>query len=245
LIPPTWERIIPGISQTTLFAPVPDKDIEVPVLAVRIDPTLVNFQVLYDADEPRTLDDWRVLSGADLVVNGGFFSGENRPVGRLIIDGELFGAPFGSDGRIGTPGLFTVLDDQAAIFALGHGDYNPRGLRFDQAIEAYPILLLPGRTVFYPEPKGDDPARRARRTVIAIDPEGQVVVIVVDYAIFTLRELALWLAASNLTLDMALNLDGGRSSGLILEAGEVDRVIPSYVPLPIVLAVSERHITGP
>jgi len=245
LTPPTWDAIAPGISQTTLFAPVPDEDFEVPVLAIRINPALVNFQVLYNADKPRNLDDWRVLAGADLVVNGGFFSGDNRPVGRLIINGELYGAPFGTEGRIGTPGLFAVLDDQATIFALGHGDYNPRGMRFDQAIEAYPILLLPGRTVFYPEPPEDDPGRRARRTVIGIDSDGQVVILVVDYAIFTLRELALWLAVSKLPLDMALNLDGGRSSGMILQAGGVQQVIPSYVPLPIVLAVSERRVTNP
>ena len=245
LPPPVWENVAPGFSQTTLYAPVPDEDIEVPVLAVRIDPALVNFQVFYDAEEPRNLDDWRVLAGADLVVNGGFFSGDNRPVGRLIIDGVLYGAAFGTEGRIGTPGLFAVLDDQASIFALGYGNYTPRGLRFDQAIEAYPVLLLPGRTVFYPEPPADDPGRRARRTVIGIDPDGQVVILVVDYAIFTLHELALWLASSNLTLDMALNLDGGRSSGLVFQAGGITEIIPSYVPLPIVLAVSERRITSP
>jgi len=230
----------PGIARTTLWVNAPEEDFQVPVTAVRINPALVSFQVFYDAETPRTIEEWHTLIHADLVVNGGFFSGDNRPVGRLIMDGYLYGSPFGTEGRIGTPGLFAILDDAASIYALGYADYNPRGLRFDEAIEAYPMLLLPGRTVAYPNPPEEKPGQRARRTVIGIDEEGQVIILVVDYAIFTLRELANWLAMSNLPLDMALNLDGGRSSGMVLSAGGVYDVTPSYVSLPIVLAVFPR-----
>lgn len=240
LPPPDWEALTPGIAWTTLWVEAPEEAVQVPITAVRIDPALTSFQVFYDAEEPHTIEEWHGLINADLVVNGGFFSGDNRPVGRLIIDGYLYGAPFGTEGRIGTPGLFAVLDDAASIYALGYADYNPRGLRFDEAIEAYPMLLLPGRTVAYPNPPPERPGQRARRTIIGIDEEGQVIILVVDYSIFTLRELANWLATSNLPLDMALNLDGGRSSGMVLSTGGVYDVTPSYVSLPIVLAVFRR-----
>lgn len=203
--------------------------------ALRLDPERVAFRVLYDG-EARTVEEWRSLTGANIVVNGGFFSGDNRPIGRLVIDGELIGSPLDPEARIGVPGLFTVLDGEPEIYALGRSHYSPRGLRFDQAIEAYPLLLLPGRQPTYPSHPGV-PGTRARRTVIGMDGEGRVVIVLIDGPILSLTELSRWLAGSNLNLDVALNLDGGRSSGMVVDVGDEHTVIPSYVPLPIVLAV--------
>ena len=55
---------------------------------------------------------------------------------------------------------------------------------------------------------------------------------------FTLHSLSAYLVQSDLDLDVALNLDGGPSSGMLL--AEPFEVIPAYSPLPIVITVSER-----
>lgn len=234
--PPAWSALAPGISRAFLPVPIPDiPDAEFSIYALRIDPRLVNFEVVYDGTA-RTMADWQALTQAQIVVNGGFFSGDNRPIGRLVIDGELYGAALDPLERIGVPGLFTVIDGEVAIYSLGRSTYTPRGMQFDQVIEAYPMLLLPGRRPAYPVDDGP----RARRTVIGIDEAGYVVILLIDGPLFSLTELSRWLAASNLNLDVALNFDGGRSSGLAVDAGGEQVVVPSYVPLPIVLAVTPR-----
>lgn len=219
-----------------MFAPVPDTALSEPVYALRLNPALVSFSVLYDP-EPRSIAEWLTQTGAAAVVNGGFFTGDHRPIGRLVIDGVLFGAPLDYTEKIGVPGLFAVLDNTAEIYALGRSSYTPRGMRFDQAVEAYPVLVLPGRQPAYPQNVG----HRARRTVIGIDDRGYVVIALIDSPIYTLYELAQWLAASNLNLDIALNLDGGRSSALAVGIPGEEKVYEAVVPLPIVIAIEPRR----
>jgi uncharacterized protein YigE (DUF2233 family) len=238
--PPAWNTVAPGIGQRYVPVELPGTSAPAYMYALRIDPDAVTFRVHYDPAQPRSVEEWQAETGALAVFNGGFFSGSNRPVGRIIVDGELFGAPlyptlYGDDS-VSIPGIFTVVDGAAEIYALGRTTYNPRGLRFDQAAESYPMLLLPGRQPAYPE----DTGREARRTIIALDEQGNVIVLVIDWSYFTLYELARWLADSDLRLYTALNLDGGRSSGLAVNMPGEQTVIPAYVPLPIVIAVYPR-----
>jgi uncharacterized protein YigE (DUF2233 family) len=240
-LPPAWNVAAPGIGQRYVPVELPGSSAPAYMYALRFDPDAVTFQVHYDPAQPRSIEEWATETGALAVFNGGFFSGNNRPVGRIIIDGELFGTPlyptlYGDDS-ISIPGIFTVIDGAAEIYALGRSTYNPRGLRFDQAVESYPMLLLPGRQPAYPE----DTGRAARRTVIALDEQGNVIVLLIDWSYFTLYGLSHWLAASDLSLYTALNLDGGRSSGLAVNMPGEQIVIPAYVPLPIVIAVYPRE----
>lgn len=234
--PPAWQWLAPGLAQAQVPIPIPEMDnVMFYAYVVRIDPELATFRVFHDG-LARDIEDWQSLTRGQVVVNGGFFSGDNYPVGRLVMDGGLIGRALDPEQRIGVPGLFTVLDGEVAIYALGRSTYTPRGLRFDQAIEAYPLLLLPGRQPAYPA-SPDDPGTRARRTVVGLDEEGHVIIMVIDGPVLSLYELSHWLAESNLNLDIALNFDGGRSSALAVQAGGERTVIPAYVPLPIVLAV--------
>jgi len=52
---------------------------------------------------------------------------------------------------------------------------------------------------------------------------------------FSLHELAVWLTESNLALDIALNLDGGYSTGLWIRGR--DDQIDSLETLPAVIVV--------
>ncbi len=235
-VPLTWQWIGIGVERTYVPVVIPNLDALDHVYALRFDPSRVGFQVLHEPGEAYSIDEWREKSGAPIVVNGSFFSGANHPVGRIVIDGQLYGSPldYGYDS-IGMPGVFTVLDDVPEIYALGRmaSSYSPQGFRFDQAMECYPMLLLPGSQPAYPTETG----KTARRTVIAIDNDGNVVVLLIDSPIFTLHQLSEWLAKSGLNLDIALNLDGGRSSGLSISLGEEERRFSSVVPLPIALGI--------
>lgn len=237
LPPPDWQPLGRGISQAHLPVTIPGRDDGAVfwVYALRLDPDRVDFRVFHDT-KARSIEAWHAVTGADVTVNGGFFFSSYAPQGRLVIDGEMIGTALDPSARIGVPGLFGVLDGDVTITSLGRSEYTPRGMRFDQAVEAYPMLLLPGRQPAYPPRDGD----RARRTVIGLDEEGHVILLLVDGPIFSLVELADWLAESNLNLQTALNLDGGRSSALAVTAGGTRTVIPAYVDLPIVIAVYAR-----
>jgi uncharacterized protein YigE (DUF2233 family) len=235
--PPAWSALAPGISRAYLPVPIPDTpEADFHLYALRIDPRLVDFEVAWDG-AARTMADWQSVTQAEVVINGGFFNGDNRPIGRIVIDGELYGTALDPLERIGVPGLFTVIDGEVEIYSLGRSTAVPNDMQFDWVVEAYPMLLLPGGRPAYPR---DDEGPRARRTVVGIDRAGYVVIVLCDGPIFSLSELSRWLAHSNLNLDVALNFDGGRSSGMAVNAGAEHVLIPSYVPLPIVLAVSPR-----
>ena len=79
---------------------------------------------------------------------------------------------------------------------------------------------------------------RARRTVIAQDRQGRILFIVTPQGYFSLHQLSAYLTASELDLDIAINLDGGGSTGLLV--AEPREVIPSKVLLPFVILVYPR-----
>lgn len=236
--PTPWSRIAPGIESRHVPVDLPDREVTFYVYVVRIDPSQVEFRVHYDPEQPRLVEEWQAEIGAGIVLNGGFFSGNGTPVGRIVMDGQEYGYPLNYGERsIGVAGIFSVLDGSVDLYAVGRSSYSPRGLRFDHALESYPMLVLPGSQPVYPTETGE----AARRTVIALDNQRRVIVLVSDIPIFTLHSLAGWLANSDLNIDSALNLDGGRSSGLVVALPGEATVIPSYVPVPIVLGIYPKH----
>jgi len=230
-----WTQLAPGIKRRYIPVEVDDEGAMTNVYALKLNPEQVTFKVLFSEGEATNINDWRVEANAPLVVNGGFFTGDYDPVGRVIEDGVLngFALNYGRNSA-GVPGMFTVLDDGLVnIYSLGRVQFVPRDHDIWQAIECYPMLLLPGGQPVFTE----ETFKYARRTAIGIDYEGDVVVLVVDQPIFTLYQFSHWLAASDMQLDQVLNLDGGRSSGLAIATPGETLTIPAYVDLPGVLAV--------
>jgi exopolysaccharide biosynthesis protein len=91
------------------------------------------------------------------------------------------------------------------------------------------MLLRPDGTRY--ADTGDAPTRR---TVVGQDTEGRILLLIVSRETFTLAALAEWLMTTNLGLTLALNLDGGGSTGYY--AGPND-MTASQVRLPAVVAV--------
>lgn len=233
--PSEWTQIAEGIEERYVpVALVPEDEGLFFAYALRINPSSVTFQIHYEAGFAQKIDQWQSSTGASIVVNGGFFTGEYTPVGRIVQDGTMFGFPLNYGERtIGVAGLFAVLDDEVSMYALGRSSYTPQGMRFDQAMESYPLLLLPGRQPTYPTETNET----ARRTLIGIDDQGYVIILVCAQPLFTLHNLSGWLAESDLNLDTALNLDGGRSTGIAVSLPGRRKEISAYVDLPIVLAI--------
>ena len=203
------------------------------IYLLRLDPSLYRFDVAYHPTEPRSLADWQAQTGALIVLNGGYYrEEENRliPNGLTVIDGRPIGQSFGDFA-----GMFAVTEAGPELRWLRQQPYNPaETLR--AALQSFPLLIKPGGVLGFSAESED--GKQARRTALAQDTDGRILLLVTSRGYFTLHTLSRYLTESDLTLDIALNLDGGTSSGLLL--ADPAEAIPALLPLPIVIVVYEK-----
>lgn len=201
------------------------------VVIVRIDLSAVRLRVAYAPDQPRGLRSWFEQRHPLVAINGSFFTEQNRPTALLISDGATSGASYEGFGGM----LAVAPDGGVSLRPLRDQPYDPAE-PLDQAMQSFPMLVFPGGAPAEIEDNG----QHARRSALAIDRSGRLLLIVVPTTGFTLRGLAGWLSQSDLDVDRALNLDGGSSTGLYLKDGALEEAIDSFGPLPIVLLVEAR-----
>jgi uncharacterized protein YigE (DUF2233 family) len=202
-----------------------------PIVVVRLDPAQVRLRVAYAPKRPRALRVWFEEARPMLAVNGGFFAEDYHSTALVISDGEASGPSYEGFGGM----LAVAPDGGVALRALRDQPYDP-GEPLAQAMQSFPMLVFPGGEV---APIEDD-GKRARRTAIAIDRAGRMLVIASPTSDFTLHDFADWLGGGDLAIDRALNLDGGSSTGLFLRSGALSEQIDSFGPLPLVLLVEEK-----
>jgi hypothetical protein len=231
-----WQLLEPGVElreiDVSLDAERPTERLRI----VRLDPSQVEFRVRYNPGDPRMISDWGTEAESLLVVNGAYFAPQDEggeTIGLLVSDGQRWGTP---------------LDSYAGMFAVtGSGDVSVRWLEqspYDpqeplvQAVQSFPVLVKPGGVMGFPA--GADDGTPARRTVVAQDRGGNVLFIVARGGTLSLHELAVFLAESDLAIDVAFNLDGGGSTGMWLAAGGARVEIESFTPVPSVISVRRR-----
>jgi len=198
----------------------------------RLDQNHFRMDVAY-TERPRSLDTWQKETNAMLVVNGGYFSIENEryfPDGLTISNGEPIGRSFNGFG-----GMLAIDQSGAELRWLVQKPYNPNE-QLLAALQAFPILVQPGGELGFPADREN--YARARRTVIAQDRDGRILFIVAPEGYFTLHQLSVYLTESDLNLDIALNLDGGGSTGILV--AEPREIISPKTLLPFVILVHAR-----
>ena len=220
---PNWLTLAPGFERREWRVSFPEGYSET-VIAFRVDPAQYRFRVLYAPTQPALVSQWE--RSARLVFNAGFFDENNVALGLLVSDGQFFGQSY-----VGLGGMFSVAGNVPNVRSLIDAPYQP-GEALEQAVQSFPTLLRPDGTVF-----ANEDGARARRTAIALDGVGRVLVFIASRGGFTLAQLAVWLKDSDLGLTAALNLDGGGSTGYA--AGPNDSV-DSFTPVPAVIAVYDR-----
>ena len=226
VIPDTgWQVLRPGLERRLITtqregAAVPEK-----FYMLRIDSDYFRFGVGYHPGEPQRLVDWMTETGALIVVNGGYFTESGEATGAVIVEGMPYGTSYQGFG-----GMLTVTENNAELRWLPQ-----RPFRVQESIKAglqsFPMLVTPGNQIGYP----DEDGAPARRTVIAQDRQGRFLFVLASSGTYTLHQLSRFLVASDLDLELALNLDGGSSTGLIL-ADPVEGV-PPFALLPLVITV--------
>ena len=227
-----WQPLQPGVELRQVR--VEAGEVAERLTIVRLDPTVVRFRVHYDPATPRPVSDWAdELDQPLLVINAGYFTPENETIGLLISDGQIWGASYGDYA-----GMFAVAPDgQVSVRWLRGWPYDPTEL-LNEAIQSFPVLVKPGGVMGFPSDADD--GRPSRRTIVAQDNQGHILLIVAPRGYLSLHEMARFLAESDLDLDVALNLDGGYSTGLRLQADGQSVNINSLVPVPSIISVVYR-----
>lgn len=225
-----WQLLQPGVELRQVR--VETGEVAERLAIVRLDPAAVRFRVHYDPAAPLSVSAWAERTHALLVVNGGYFTPENQTTGLLVSDGQRWGSLYGDYA-----GLFAVTtESQVSVRWLGDRPFDPAE-PLAQAVMSFPVLVKPGGVMGFAADADD--GMRARRTVVAQDLAGRILFVVAPRGTLSLHELASFLADSDLEIDVALNLDGGGSTGLWLVAGQTAMAIDSYTPVPSVIAVED------
>jgi exopolysaccharide biosynthesis protein len=195
----------------------------------RLDQKYFRLDVAFD-ERPKSLEAWQKETNAALVMNGGYFSIENErysPDGLTIINGKAFGRSFNGYG-----GMLAITRRGAELrWLVEKPSSSDEALK--AALQSFPMLVKPGGKLGFGAEREDHAS--ARRTVIAQDRDGRMLFIVAPKGYFTLHHLSAYLTESDLNLDVAINLDGGGSTGLLV--AEPQEIVPAKVLLPFVILV--------
>ena len=227
-----WSVLQPGLERRLIRIYNDQKQPVESVYIWRLDQKYFRMDVAYEG-RPKSLETWQRETNAALVVNGGFFSIENEryfPNGLTIVNGEASGSSFDGFG-----GMLAIQPDRAELRWLVQQPYNSYE-PLQAALQSFPILVQPGGELGFGADREN--YAKARRTVIAQDEDGRILFIVAPQGYFTLHQLSVYLTESDLNLDIAINLDGGGSTGLLV--ADPREIIPSRVLLPFVILVYER-----
>jgi hypothetical protein len=198
----------------------------------RLDQKYFRMDIAFDGT-PKSLETWQKETRASMVINGGYFSINNEkysPDGLAILNGRALGHSFEEFG-----GMLAIQGRRADLRWLVLKPYDPDE-RLQAALQSFPILVRPGGRLGFGPEREDHVS--ARRTVVAKDQDGRILFMVAPQGYFTLHQLSAYLTESDLDLDIALNLDGGGSTGLLV--ANPREVIPSRVLLPYVILVYAR-----
>lgn len=224
--PPTqqteWLQLQPGVERRVYRSNAAETPYE--FIVYRLNTKL--FQVnLQHNQTPKRLQDWHNENQAILSLNGAYFTEDMTPTGLFIDDGKTINDAAYDIDRSGT----MVIEKGLPRFAKSLPSPKP-GL---DAFQSFPLLINNGLATI-----DTDSEKAARRTALGFDDQERLLIIIVDKTPLSLYTFANILAANEMNVQQALNLDGGPSSGLIYDDGSFSESLLPLLELPIVLTIS-------
>ena len=148
----------------------------------RFDLHHVHISIGYQPNQPLSLKNWMQQTGALAVIDGGFFDIRNRAVALLVSNGESYGSSYSGFG-----GMLSVDKwNNVSLRSLRVQPYDPDNEQLEQATQGSPMLIVGGqRTQFQAN------ASARRWSVVAMDKQGRLLLIVSPSQAFSLDELAI------------------------------------------------------
>ena len=215
-----WKQIEEGISYTITHTEKKD------VLIVKIDPDLYKFSI-YENRNPvnaKTIEQIHKSTGALLSFNGGFFTEDFIPTGLLISEGKELRSLSKADLL---NGVLAIKHDGTINFFY----YVNNG--------KFPISITPENYVFAIQngpalinEKGEnllttDTEKLSSRTAIGLDKDNNIILIILKQSLFnpdnaiSLYQFSEMIRTAGIFKELGvhsvLNLDGGSSTGLMLD----------------------------
>ncbi|HEX6481450.1 MAG TPA: phosphodiester glycosidase family protein [Ktedonobacteraceae bacterium] len=225
-----WNNAGPGVQvrNEDWKSPTGDNDT---VTIVRFDLHHITLSVGYQPNQPMLLSDWMQQEKATAIINGGYFDAQDDATALVVSNGQTSGQSYQGFG-----GMLSVnTGGNISLRSLHQHPYDPNSEQLKQATQSSPMLVLNGKRTQF-----DADASMTPRSVVAMDKQGRLLFIVSPGQVFTLDELADQLVRSDLSINNALNLDGGASTGLYVNAGSQHVTLDSVAKLPIVIIVKAK-----
>lgn len=223
-----WVNLEDGLERAVF--PYANRDEMHEIAVYKIDQSKYTFEV-HNAPKPKSLSMWSKDTGADIVVNGGYFHPDFLPSGFLVSDGEVVGTrAFDLDKS----GLISIQNGKLDIVDL---DVSPEKVNetFEHALQSYPFFIKQGK----PSIKKDS-GKIGRRTAIAIDNDDNVYLIMVPYGDLSLYKLMEEILDMDVSFRYVLNLDGGTSTAMVVNTGSYQEQIHEKMAVPNVIVVKAR-----
>jgi uncharacterized protein YigE (DUF2233 family) len=201
------------------------------VTIARFDLHDVALSVAYQPTQPLSMGAWMQQEQATAIINGGYFDSNDVATALVITNGHVSGQSYQGFG-----GMLSVnAQRQTTLRSLAEQPYDPDADQLTQAVQSSPMLVLHGKkTSFSADSNG------ARRSVVAMDTQGRLLLIASPGGVFSLQTMAQLLVSSDLSIETALNLDGGASTGLYVNAGSQHVTIDAINDLPLVIVVKHK-----
>ena len=230
---PNWYQITDGMQ---LKEYITEDGLET-ITVIKLEPDNFRFEILQDENNPKSVADWRAEKNALLVVNAAYFNENNLPTGYLrTSDGQEYGQVY-YRGENGYTGAFVIgYEGEVDVRYLLHTNYGLTELKTIQAtFQTFPTLIIPGSKAALL----DETVNQAKRTILAQDDDLNLYIILTQSDYFSLTEVRDYLLNSDLDLDIAINLDGGTSSGVSIKADNFSYGLSSFY-VPSVIAIYEK-----
>src|SRR5690606_25184890 len=168
-----------------------------------------SFRAHYRPADALGLSAWRdALPEAVAFVNANFFDPQGFALGMVVSDGVMSGQSYVNRG-----GMLQVQNGQPRVRSLIAEPYT--GEPLEQAVQAFPMLVLNGQASY----NNVNDTYVSRRTVVAQDTSGRILLMATSLLGLTLHDLSAFLAASDMQIVNALNLDGVGSTLPYVGAG--------------------------
>ncbi len=219
--PPQWQAIGRGLNFTQVQV-LQDGEVVADLAVVKIDPASNTFRVFHGTSQ--AIGAWQEQIQAPIVFNGSYYKRNGQPCGLVIADGK----PIGPTGNRQMRGMFVAEPKgmspdlpRATILDLLTTRIDPKKLPWTQGVQSFPLLLdYKGKI------RVKDSEKKAHRTVIATDRNGNILVFNTFNRFFSLFAMAEFLKGSTFDIDSALNLDGGTEAQLLIKTKDFEFFSP-------------------
>jgi exopolysaccharide biosynthesis protein len=215
---------------TALRAEISNGKTQASLILASFAPSMFRFQIDVGIDHPAASAAGAAsrLDGV-AAINGGYFQGDDSPVGLLVSSGQIIKTL--KRARL-LSGVFVVREGKPEIVRTNQLG-SLKGIR--DAVQSGPFLLDGGQPV-----PGLDDTRVAARSFVFTTADNRIGLGVCRSV--TLAQLAELLAAADIAsawrISRALNLDGGSSTDFFLRVGETDFSSPGLVSVRDYLVVT-------